>query len=48
MGTFHLEAIKASIVHRAHFTHVNALHGTELELSQEQKTMYVTGGRIKH
>lgn len=48
MGTFHSEAIKASIVHRAHFARVNGFHGTEPEPSQGQKTIYVTGGRIKH
>lgn len=45
---FHSEGINGSIVHTAHFTLMDGFHGTELELSHRQKTIYVKGGRIKH
>lgn len=45
---FHSEGINGSIVYRAHFTLMDGFHGTELELSHRQKTIYVKGGRIKH
>lgn len=47
-GAIPFRSINGSIVLEAHFTLMDGFHGTALELSHREKTIYVKGGGIKH